>query len=90
MKVLRSRSQEHLPSDQLIRGLGPLLPLFDHLLTTLVSDLEQRGLLDDVLVLAMGEFGRTPLTNGHSNLDHTVRPRYIVENNGRPLAELMA
>ena len=27
------------------KGLGPLLPLFDHLLTTLVGDLEQRGLL---------------------------------------------
>ncbi|TWT60510.1 DUF1501 domain-containing protein [Rubinisphaera italica] len=42
------------------KGLKPLLPLFDHLLTTLVSDLEERGLLDDVLVIAMGEFGRTP------------------------------
>jgi len=42
------------------RGLGPLLPLFDHLITTLVSDLDERGLLDDVLVVAMGEFGRTP------------------------------
>lgn len=41
-------------------GLGPLLPLFDHLVTTLVSDLDERGLLDDVLVIAMGEFGRTP------------------------------
>ncbi|MCA9226422.1 MAG: DUF1501 domain-containing protein, partial [Planctomycetales bacterium] len=41
------------------KGLGPLLPLFDHLITTLVSDLEERGLLDDVLVIAMGEFGRT-------------------------------
>jgi len=41
-------------------GLGPLLPLFDHLITTLVADLEERGLLDDVLVIAMGEFGRTP------------------------------
>ncbi len=41
-------------------GLGPLLPLFDHLITTLVSDLDERGLLDDVLVIAMGEFGRTP------------------------------
>jgi uncharacterized protein (DUF1501 family) len=40
--------------------LGPLLPLFDHLLTTLVGDLEERGLLDEVLVIAMGEFGRTP------------------------------
>jgi hypothetical protein len=42
------------------KGLGPLLPLFDHLITTLVCDLDERGLLDDVLVLAMGEFGRTP------------------------------
>jgi hypothetical protein len=41
-------------------GLRPLLPTFDHLFTTLVTDLEQRGLLDDVLVIAMGEFGRTP------------------------------
>ena len=41
-------------------GLGPLLPLFDHLLTTLVQDLEDHGLLDQTLVMAMGEFGRTP------------------------------
>lgn len=41
-------------------GLRPLLPVFDHLITTLVTDLGERGLLDDVLVLAMGEFGRTP------------------------------
>ena len=48
------------PYGGISKGLKPLLPLFDHLLTTLVSDLEQRGLLDDVLVIAMGEFGRTP------------------------------
>ena len=42
------------------KGLGGLLPLFDHLLTTLVTDLEERDLLDDTLVIAMGEFGRTP------------------------------
>ena len=41
-------------------GLRPLLPVFDHLVTTLVDDLDQRGMLDDVLVIAMGEFGRTP------------------------------
>lgn len=48
------------PYGGITRGLGPLLPIFDHLITSLVGDLEQRGLLDDVLVLAMGEFGRTP------------------------------
>lgn len=48
------------PYGGITKGLKPLLPLFDHLITTLVSDLEERGLLDDVLVLALGEFGRTP------------------------------
>jgi hypothetical protein len=51
------------------KGLGPLLPLFDHLITTLVSDLDQRGLLDDVLVLAMGEFGRTPTMGTQGSTD---------------------
>jgi hypothetical protein len=50
-------------------GLGPLLPLFDHLLTTLVGDLEQRGLLDEVLVIAMGEFGRTPMMGTQDSTD---------------------
>jgi hypothetical protein len=50
-------------------GLGPLLPLFDHLFTTLLSDLDERGLLDDVLVLAMGEFGRTPQIGTQESTD---------------------
>jgi hypothetical protein len=51
------------------KGLGPLLPLFDHLLTTLVDDLDQRGLLDQVLVIAMGEFGRTPQMGTQESTD---------------------
>lgn len=51
------------------KGLGPLLPLFDHLLTTLVSDLEERGLLDQTLVIAMGEFGRTPTMGTQGSTD---------------------
>lgn len=51
------------------KGLGPLLPLFDHLITTLVGDLDERGLLDDVLVIAMGEFGRTPLIGTQGSTD---------------------
>ncbi|MFM7071452.1 MAG: DUF1501 domain-containing protein [Planctomycetota bacterium] len=43
------------------KGLQPLLPVFDHLVTTLVSDLEDRGMLDDVLILAFGDFGRDPI-----------------------------
>jgi len=50
-------------------GLGPLLPLFDHLLSTLVTDLDDRGLLDQTLVIAMGEFGRTPLMGTQASTD---------------------
>jgi hypothetical protein len=57
------------PYGGISRGLKPLLPLFDHLLTTLVSDLEERGILDDVLVIAMGEFGRTPLMGTQESTD---------------------
>jgi hypothetical protein len=51
------------------KGLGPLLPLFDHLVTTLVEDLDQRGLLDQTLVVAMGEFGRTPRIGTQGSTD---------------------
>ena len=50
-------------------GLKPLLPLFDHLVTTLVSDLGERGLLDEVLVIGMGEFGRTPNIGTQNSID---------------------
>src|SRR4249920_794591 len=50
-------------------GLRPLLPVFDHLITTLVSDLDERGMLNDVLVLAMGEFGRTPRIGTQDSTD---------------------
>jgi hypothetical protein len=51
------------------KGMGPILPLFDHLLTTLVHDLDQRGTLDNTLVIAMGEFGRTPNMGTQDSLD---------------------
>ncbi|MDP6468357.1 MAG: DUF1501 domain-containing protein [Pirellulaceae bacterium] len=50
-------------------GLRPLLPTFDHIITTLVSDLEERGRLDDVLIIAMGEFGRTPQIGTQESTD---------------------
>ena len=59
-------------------GLGPLLPLFDHLITTLVGDLEERGLLDQVLVIAMGEFGRTPLIGTQGSVDGRNHWPYVM------------
>jgi hypothetical protein len=45
----------------MIKGLKPMLPLLDQAVYALVRDLETRGLLDDTLVLALGEFGRSPI-----------------------------
>jgi uncharacterized protein (DUF1501 family) len=47
-----------------------LAPPLDRTLTALVEDLEDRGLLDSTLVIAMGEFGRTPTINANLGRDH--------------------
>ncbi|HVX61130.1 MAG TPA: DUF1501 domain-containing protein [Pirellulales bacterium] len=47
-----------------------LLPKFDQAVAALVADLHQRGLSDRVLVMAMGEFGRTPRINPGAGRDH--------------------
>jgi hypothetical protein len=47
-----------------------LVPELDRVLFHLVNDLEQRGLLDSTLVIAMGEFGRTPWMNPARGRDH--------------------
>lgn len=47
-----------------------LLPQFDRAVAALVDDLFVRGLQDDVLVMAMGEFGRTPRINPQAGRDH--------------------
>jgi uncharacterized protein (DUF1501 family) len=47
-----------------------LCPMFDRAYTALLGDLEARGLLGTTLVLAMGEFGRTPHLNPRGGRDH--------------------
>jgi hypothetical protein len=47
-----------------------LCPMFDRAYTALLDDLHHRGLLTSTLVLAMGEFGRTPQLNPRGGRDH--------------------
>jgi hypothetical protein len=47
-----------------------VVPDLDNIIYQLVNDLEDRGLLDDTLVVAMGEFGRTPWINQARGRDH--------------------
>jgi hypothetical protein len=58
-------------------GVG-LVPTFDLGFSALVADLSQRGLLDETLVIAMGEFGRTPKLNTNGGRDHWPRVFSIV------------
>lgn len=61
------RWDSHGQNFQLVRDHGGKL---DQCLTALVEDLETRGMLDDVSVIAWGEFGRTPQVNKGAGRDH--------------------
>jgi uncharacterized protein (DUF1501 family) len=49
---------------------GNILKHFDQGVATLITDLDERGLLDNTLVIALGEFGRTPKVNKDAGRDH--------------------
>lgn len=57
-----------------------LLPIVDHALHALVTDLEERGLLGDVAIVVWGEFGRTPKINNKAGRDHwpEVSPALLI------------
>ena len=61
------RWDSHGKNFDLVRDHGAKL---DQCLTALVEDLEVRGMLDDVTVIAWGEFGRTPTINSGAGRDH--------------------
>ncbi len=59
----------HFENNEAVKKLcGPL----DHSMTALVTDLQERGMLDSTLVIWMGEFGRTPVFKGKGR-DHFAK-----------------
>jgi hypothetical protein len=60
--TLRAGDWDHHSSEQgdIFAALRAMLPLLDRSLHALLSDLRERGLEQDVLVVVLGEFGRTP------------------------------
>jgi hypothetical protein len=61
---------------------GHLLPPLDRGMSALIEDLSQRGLLNETLVVWMGEFGRTPKINGVGGRDHWGALQSIVMAGG--------
>jgi uncharacterized protein (DUF1501 family) len=49
------------------------MPAFDHAFSALITDLDQRGLLDSTLVMVMTEFGRSPKVNSNAGRDHHAK-----------------
>ena len=49
------------------------MPALDHAITGLITDLDQRGLLESTLVMVTTEFGRTPKINKDNGRDHWAR-----------------
>lgn len=54
------------------------LPELDKSMSALISDLEERGLLNSTAIIWMGEFGRTPNINSNSGRDHWARSWSVV------------
>jgi uncharacterized protein (DUF1501 family) len=64
-------------------GARMLIPPLDRALAALIEDLRQRGLYDRTLVVAMGEFGRTPRMNANAGRDHWGQTFSMLFANGR-------
>ncbi|MFO0819971.1 MAG: DUF1501 domain-containing protein [Pirellulales bacterium] len=58
------------------------LPVIDKAIGALVSDLEDRGLLQDTAIIWMGEFSRTPRINGNAGRDHWARSWSVMVGGG--------
>jgi len=54
----------------LFNAFNKRMPAWDNTVATLIEDLSERGLLDSTMVIALGEFGRTPQINKDAGRDH--------------------
>lgn len=64
-------------------GARMLIPPLDRALGALIEDLRQRGLYERTLVVAMGEFGRTPRMNQNAGRDHWGQTFSVLIGNGK-------
>lgn len=73
------------PWGGILKGLTPILPTIDRALTTLIEDLEDRGLLESTLILMMGEFGRSPVMTKDAGREHwlSVMSMLVAGGKGR-------
>jgi hypothetical protein len=68
---------------KLFESLKKRLPSWDQTVSALIADLRDRGLLDSTMVIALGEFGRTPQINKDSGRDHWSNAMSVLFAGGR-------
>ena len=64
------------------RTTRQILPPFDQALAALISDLDERGMLERTMVVVCSEFGRTPMVNAGAGRDHWPRVYSVVMAGG--------
>lgn len=67
------KNAEGRPDNNIFGREAEDFPVFDNCVAALVDDLHERGLADDVTVIAWGEFGRTPIISKNVGRDHWPR-----------------
>ncbi|HEX5446012.1 MAG TPA: DUF1501 domain-containing protein [Pirellulales bacterium] len=78
------------PWGGIVKGLTPILPTIDRAMHALVTDLDQRGLLDSTLVLMLGEFGRAPMLSPDGGRGHwTNCMSMLVAGGGLPSGQVI-
>lgn len=65
------------------KGANQLIPPVDRAIAALIRDLTDRGLFENTLVVAMGEFGRTPKMNSAAGRDHWGHTFSVLMSGGR-------
>jgi uncharacterized protein (DUF1501 family) len=76
---------DHAVNWDIVEAMRMRLPWYDHVVTTLIDDIHQRGLDEKVLVIVTGEFGRSPRlehVNGKVGRDHWCRAMSILVSGG--------
>lgn len=76
---------DHAVNWDMLTAMNARLPRYDHIINTLINDIYDRGLDQNVLVIATGEFGRTPRLenmNGKIGRDHYPGAMSILVSGG--------
>ncbi len=84
---------DHAVNWDLLGAMHARLPKYDHVVSTLINDLYERGLDKRVLLIVTGEFGRTPRLerqNGVIGRDHWPSAMSIlISGGGKPMGQII-